>query len=295
MIESKNIVFFVINRHYKDELDWCADRDIGSSSFAECVGNIGWASPEHNFVIVPRYMNCEDFRQNELEVKGISDSIYAIGQLLKLKMLHDVKINKLIEDMIPWYIVLNKDELLTFPTKTEGQFLEMDKDYIVKGNKTSIKWQWDTHMFARGRVEAIEVAHKILHIIPNQHIVYRDYVPLQRLGTGLNNLPIVNEWRFFFLGNKLIDYGFYWANEEDLEPTLTPSQLSLLPATAYKAAKLLTEAWGEHIFVSIDLAFDETGKCWVVEVNDGHNSGLSTIPPERFYKNLINAIEEMEL
>jgi len=102
-------------------------------------------------------------------------------------------------------------------------------------------------------------------------------------------MPMTNEWRCFFYKGKLIDYGYYWSilddltkiNEKDFEET------GLF--FAHSAAQIIKNYTNFYV---LDIAKDITGKWWVVEVNDGQMSGLSTIPIERFYYNLHKFIKE---
>jgi hypothetical protein len=60
---------------------------------------------------------------------------------------------------------------------------------------------------------------------------------------------------------------------------------------AQEAADLVSEFTN---FFVLDLAKDTTGRWWVVEVNDGQMSGLSTIPMERFYANLNRVLSSIQ-
>jgi hypothetical protein len=39
----------------------------------------------------------------------------------------------------------------------------------------------------------------------------RQYIPLKNFGTGINGLPITEEYRFFILDGKIISSDFYWS------------------------------------------------------------------------------------
>ncbi len=102
-------------------------------------------------------------------------------------------------------------------------------------------------------------------------------------------MPMTNEYRCFFYKNKLVDYGYYWSCLDDLSKiNIEDFEKTGLPF-AKKIAKMIQK---HTTFFVLDIAKDVDGKWWVVEINDGQMSGLSTIPPERFYSNLNMVLQE---
>jgi hypothetical protein len=109
----------------------------------------------------------------------------------------------------------------------------------------------------------------------------REYIPLKRLTTGLNGLPITNEWRVFCYQDTVLCKGFYWASYPEAE-----SQASWDP----KADKLLKEIMSRVVddvtFYVLDLAETLAGEWILIEINDGQMSGLGMCDPHTLYKNL---------
>lgn len=162
--------------------------------------------------------------------------------------------------------------------------------FVVKGSTNSRKFEWDTHMFARNRREAVEVASRLLgdSMIGEQSIVIREYVPLTKLADGLRGLQICEEYRFFVLHGDIVDAGFYWSSHtDDLDREYNPAAevpMSFLLPIIERIAPNIP-------FFVIDVARKADGGWTVIELNDGQQSGLSTIDPDRFYKRLREAVQ----
>lgn len=164
--------------------------------------------------------------------------------------------------------------------------------YVVKGRTNSRKHQWATHMFAPNRAAIPRIAQRLFDdaLINEQGLVVRPYVPLKKLGDGLNGLPITNEWRTFWLKTPRSDkprnlgVGFYWASHPELEAEAYFSRQ--MTELAFMAAGLIAQ----HVnFFVLDVAEKEDGEAIIVEVNDGQMSGLSCIPAVKLYGELSRA------
>lgn len=167
--------------------------------------------------------------------------------------------------------------------------------YVVKGLTNSRKHQWLTRMFAPDKASVLKVANSLRDdtLLSEQGLIAREYVPLKKLGEGLNGLPITNEWRTFWLATgrtgsrsvQEIAHGFYWSSHSEvLDVANYPIEAQRV---AIAAAELVAE---EASFFVLDLAETEDGRWIVIEVNDGQMSGLSMIDPEEFYSNLHDAL-----
>jgi hypothetical protein len=62
--------------------------------------------------------------------------------------------------------------------------------FVIKGMTNSRKHQWDTHMFAKDRRAAIDVAGRLSNdtMIGLQDLVYREYIPLKTFEIGINGM-----------------------------------------------------------------------------------------------------------
>jgi hypothetical protein len=162
--------------------------------------------------------------------------------------------------------------------------------FVLKGQTNSRKFQWSTSMFAKDRAAASEVLNRLMDdtLIGQQHIVVRKFVPLNRLMTGLWELPISREFRFFVYRGKILCGGFYWASHyEDILMHYPADMVNpdKVPRDFLEAAIARVK---DHVpFFAIDVAQTETGEWIVVELNDGQMSGLSMNDPAKLYKALL--------
>ena len=164
---------------------------------------------------------------------------------------------------------------------------------VVKGETNSRKFEWDTMMFASDRRAAGEVASRLVRdpIIGSQRICFRRYVPLKRLATGLNGLPITEEFRVFVLNGTPLCSAFYWSSHiGDLD--VLPQSNTIPP----NFLKKVTDRMGLNIpFYAVDVARTEYGDWIVIEINDGQMSGLSMNDPFQLYSNILNILTPKEM
>lgn len=158
--------------------------------------------------------------------------------------------------------------------------------YVLKGRTNSRKYQWNRQMFCPTREDIPKVAASLMDdtFIRRQGLCLREYVPLRKLGEGINGLPISNEWRVFFLGTEIIAGGFYWSNFTELQPY----KWNELPQEAYGLLDIVREKVSKRTnFYVVDIAETAEGDWIVIELNDGQMSGLSCIDPSDFYNHLL--------
>ncbi len=157
-------------------------------------------------------------------------------------------------------------------------------------------------MFCPTRNDVPRVAKSLLDdaLLSEQGLVVREFVPLRTFAIGINDLPITNEWRVFCLDGQIVDAGYYWASEPDYEWSgVDPEHANdvqaegqaPLPAAARACAQEALRRIGNRInFVVIDVAERASGGWIVIELNDASCSGLSVIPPARFYSSLVTSL-----
>lgn len=164
----------------------------------------------------------------------------------------------------------------TFCYAPEGQF-------VVKGKTNSRKHQWKSHMFAKDKQSALEIASVLINddaMISEQGIVYRRFVPLKVHEIGMNGLPFSNEFRFFYLGTKCLAYGYYWSIADD------PAKGQMTEEGLAFADKIASIA-SQHVnFFVVDVAEKADGGWILIEINDAQMSGISMIDPHKLYLNL---------
>lgn len=188
-------------------------------------------------------------------------------------------------------------------TYTAWYSLPPEKAYVVKGRINSRKHQWNRMMFAPTLADAHRIAGALLDdsLISEQGVVLREYVPLRQFATGLNGLPITNEWRLFYYRGQFLCGGYYWSSHPECEYLHWAGELppgpeggAPIPPEARKlgdvAGQLVYEGTGAALF-AVDVAEKADGSGWIViEVNDGCQSGPSLIPPFTLYRSLYEAM-----
>lgn len=156
--------------------------------------------------------------------------------------------------------------------------------YVLKGKTNSRKFQWNTHMFASCRDDIPIVASRLLDdsLVREQGVVVREYVPLIKVGEGINGIPISKEYRLFFWKDRLLCSGFYWSSMVD------DGYAYLVPPSVKEFASKVAVRIMEHAnFFVLDVALRQSdGSPILIEVNDGQMSGLSGCDPDELYLNL---------
>jgi hypothetical protein len=166
--------------------------------------------------------------------------------------------------------------------------------FILKGATNSKKHLWNTHCYAEDWRAACAVYSNLCQDskIGDQDIYVRQYVPLCRLGTALNGLPLTKEFRFFVCRGVVLSGGFYWdsyAEDIEYQGGAVPS-LSEVPRAFIDKVIGLVAA---HVpFFAVDVAQTAAGDWIVVELNDGQMSGLSANDPTEMYSNLLKVLSK---
>jgi len=198
------------------------------------------------------------------------------------RLINSYQQHRYIADITNWY-----EDLKDFTPKTYTQWGDLKEGrWVVKGRTNSRKFRWNTHMYAEGRQSLLKVISNLYDdiMIAEQGVVVRDYIPLAKLGEGINGLPITKEWRCFCYKDRILATGFYWASEEELDPGKLPKKgLDFLN----RIVSMVSEKTNFYV---VDVAEKEDGNFMVVELNDGQMSGLSCVDPNNLYRNLRDVI-----
>jgi len=172
---------------------------------------------------------------------------------------------------------------------TDDEFADApDGPFVIKGKTNSFKLQWSELMFAADKEEATRKATVLRQrqAIAQQGLLFRRFVPLQSFGQMPNGLPISNEWRFFFVGERLVGHGFYWSQSaQAAEAKLDVEGMEIAHNCASRVAD-------RAAFFVVDIARTADGRWILIELNDAQTSGLTTIDPDTFYQNLLAAVSD---
>ncbi len=185
----------------------------------------------------------------------------------------------------------NDVEKYTFKTYFSFEELPENKSFVVKGRTNSRKHKWNSMMFAKDKRTAIEIGLALMDdaLTNEQGIIIREYEELETFEYSINGLPITNEWRLFFLGDQLIDYGYYWSNIDDMRHIDNARQDVIENGLSF-AKNIASIIKNKTNFFVVDIAKTRAGEWKLVELNDGQMSGLSMIDPKSFYLKLNNAL-----
>lgn len=203
------------------------------------------------------------------------------------KLINSLQQHEYVADMRQWY-----PDLEGLTPKTYFSLAEFKSStgsaggaFVLKGQTNSKKHQWNTHMFAPTPMDVDRVYMRLCDdgLINDQNIYIREYVPLKTFGTGLRDLPISEEYRFFILDGHIVGSGWYWSqfpevrDENQLGPWLVDQSF----------LRSAISAVGTSIrFYVMDVARTVEGNWIVIELNDGCMSGLSDVDPTVLYSNL---------
>lgn len=188
------------------------------------------------------------------------------------------------------------EDLKEFTPRTWDDLSRIPRDIgplVLKGETNSKKHAWATHMFAPDWQSAGDVYARLTQdgLIGDQKIYIREYVPLVKLGESIGGCPISKEFRIFVYDEEPIAAGFYWhAFEDDVI-----AQGNSIPDTTEIPERFVEDVLirvGRKVpFYVIDVAQGVDGRWWVIELNDGQQSGLSANDPRKLYANLKYCLE----
>lgn len=191
-------------------------------------------------------------------------------------LINNYKQHRYIADITNYY-----EDLKDFTPKTYTEWGNIPEgQYIVKGKTNSRKHHWNTHMFAKDKKSLIDVVRRVFDdsFISSQGVVVREYIPLKKLDEGMNDLPITNEWRFFFYRNHLLTHGYYWASCPE---AFDKAECSFKMIDYAK--EIATIVSKKANFFVLDIGEKAEGGFTLIEINDGQMSGLSLCEPEKIY------------
>ena len=124
-----------------------------------------------------------------------------------------------------------------------------------------------------------------------QEIYIREYVPLITYAKGIADLPITKEFRIFVYKEQVLTGGFYWSSWGDTcleaDPKWVAPEWTEIPWSFLSLVLTKINA----PFYAVNIAQDDTGRWWVVDLNDGQMSGLSGNDPKQLYFHLFNMLK----
>lgn len=164
-----------------------------------------------------------------------------------------------------------------------------ENQYFVKGETNSLKNNWAKSSFAPSKKDLVEVVNNFMSdgYVGTQRVVIKPFQKFRQLETAVNGQPIFNERRAFVLDGELLADGFYWSSWAEELGEVEYDRGSFMK-TLNEVVKRVSHL--SRFFV-IDLAENQDGSWWVVELNDGPMSGLSCVDPFELWTNFKNAFQ----
>lgn len=260
---------------YRNDVDWKAEQEVAKKHFP-CYSSRLAAKPGD--VVIARFSALPFYQEQEADYKELG-----------AKMINSYSQHQYIADLQNWYYDLQG---ITPETWKNLQDIPENGPFVLKGETNSKKYLWNSHMFAENKTEAIQKFGVLLNdsLLQYQKIYVRKYIPLERLATGLNSLPISREYRIFVYKEQILSVGFYWSShtEEILDRGIKINSAEIPMDFINKVIHKIrnTELCEPPDYYVIDVAKTDSGEWIVVELNDGQMSGLSDNDPEELYKNL---------
>lgn len=260
---------------YRKDIDWKYEEDIARSYFP-CTNSR--MTIKKNSLVIPRFSAVPFYKELEFDINYVES-----------RLINTYNQHLYISDLGNWYL-----DLIGYTPKTWERIHDIPENtsFILKGETNSKKFSWRTHMFAENKKEAIQVYSRLMNdsVLQYQKIYIREYVKLEKLTDGLQDLPISREYRFFVYKNIILSGGFYWSSHYDqlIEDKIILNEKEVPIDFLNKIIKKIQNTTFGHApdFYVIDVAKTDNGNWIVVELNDGSMSGLCQNDPEILYSNL---------
>jgi hypothetical protein len=205
------------------------------------------------------------------------------------KLINNYQQHRYIADLQNYVMDLQE---LTPRTWRNAEDLPDKGAFVLKGETNSRKSNWKRDMFAADKKAAIEVYGRLMDdsLIGQQNIYIRRYEPMVTYMEGINGMPITKEFRFFVAYRQILSGGYYWQNYVDELPEKPdPSEV---PREFLQ--EVIERVGDQSNFYTIDVGISISGKPFVVELNEGQQSGLSCNDPFELYKNLDRVIRSRQ-
>lgn len=230
----------------------------------------------HNGLVIPRYSALPFYK--ELEADLAHNGCVLPNTYEQHRWIADFQYYETMKEFTP-------------ETWDEHEFPYCDHPgpFVVKFRTNSKKYMWKTHMYAETKADAVEVALRLQadSMMSDQGLIYRKFEKTKVLETSPSGMPFTNEWRFFYWCGKLVSYGYYWSNAQNPE-------LGVMNQKGLDFAHKLAQLAKPYVnFYVLDIAEKENGDWILIEMNDGQMSGLSEIPEEQFYANLLDTVNNV--
>lgn len=188
------------------------------------------------------------------------------------------------------------DDIAKFTAKTYfaldqiKQPIRKDQNFVLKGRTNSRKHKWNTCMLSKGWDDTVRIYCELMEdpFIGPQGVIIREYLPLKKLGVSdITGQPYTNEYRFWFLGNRMLNLSYYWSIAPD--EVINSAKMN---GEGMRFAQNVANIISKRVnFFVLDIAELEDGSWKLIEVNDGQMSGLPFDSDILMYTNLFEELK----
>ncbi|MDJ1471204.1 ATP-grasp domain-containing protein [Xanthocytophaga flava] len=112
-------------------------------------------------------------------------------------------------------------------------------------------------------------------------VIIREVMQLRHVEKTGTDFPKGREYRVFLLNNQVIDYSYYWDND-DLLRTVSKAEETIILDTATQASVQIGVP-----YIAVDIGQKESGEWTLIEVGDAQFSGICAISPVKLWQRIL--------
>jgi hypothetical protein len=261
----------MISIYHRNELQFEEEYSVAAKYFNIKTSRCLFEKGE---LVIPRYSALPFYKEleNDCNIVGAN-------------LINNYNQHLYVADLFNYY-----QDLKDFTPKVYENLYELPENgkYVLKGETNSRKFNWNTHMFANSKKDAITVHSRLCEdgLIGSQKIYIRDFVELETFYISDKGLPITREYRFFIYKYTILSGGYYWSSHiDDLQDKNIDIKEVPLSFLNKVISKIQSNFYAPNFYV-VDVAKTANGEWIVIELNCGCMSGLSCNDPEVLYSNL---------
>ena len=206
-----------------------------------------------------------------------------------VRLLHDPEQHRRAAELPGWYPLLEglTPRSLWFrdPPSIDAVAAQLGWPLFMKGTRTTAGQTHSLSLIRGPREFAAALrAYARNPLLHWQDIVLREFLPLRFVeDLGGDRIPSSFEFRTFWWNGELVGFGRYWWEGQRYAPT--DAERAAAIALAAVAARQVAVP-----FLVVDVAQDTAGKWWVVECNDGQESGFGDVDPVALWRAILGRV-----
>jgi hypothetical protein len=205
---------------------------------------------------------------------------------------HGDEEHQLAADLRGWYPRLHDltPKTIVFDDWPDSEVVEAELGWptFLKGVRQTSRHRLHTaRVEGPQQLESLREVYRCDRVLGWQPVACRQWVPLRTVpdpGWDGVRIPASFEFRCFFWRKRLVGFGNYWAQASYEATRLERESICCL---AQRAADRL-----DVPFLVVDVAQGQDGKWWVIECNDGQESGYAGVSPLAVWNGVVEVERE---